>query len=93
MLYAYERVMFGPITHAVNRTIADLSARELAVMAPLIALMLLMGLYPRPLLSRMEPSVGALLGRVHAAQARIDREHREAHALAALAEAKSMAAK
>ena len=72
MLWAYERVMFGPITKTVNETIADLSAREIAVMVPLIALMLLMGLYPRPLLSRMEPSVGALLGRVHAAQARLD---------------------
>jgi NADH-quinone oxidoreductase subunit M len=83
MLYAYERVMFGPITKAVNQTIADLSAREIAVMAPLVVLMLLMGLYPRPLLSRMEPSVGALLGRVHAAQARIDRRQHDARVLAA----------
>ena len=93
MLYAYERVMFGPITKAVNRTIADLSAREIAVMAPLIALMLLMGLYPRPLLARMEPSVGALMGRVHAAQARIDRRQHEARALAALSQSKAVAAK
>ena len=80
MLYAYERVWFGPITKAVNETIADLSAREIAVMAPLMVLMLFMGLYPRLLLSRMEPSVGALLGRVHAAQARIDRRQHDARA-------------
>ena len=85
--------MFGPITKAVNKTIADLSAREIAVMAPLVALMLLMGLYPRPLLSRMEPSVGALLGRVHAAQARIDRRQHDARALAALLDRTSLAAK
>jgi NADH-quinone oxidoreductase subunit M len=72
MLRAYERVMWGPITKAVNQTLADLSAREIAVMAPLIALMLLMGLYPRPLLTRMEPSVAALLDRVHVAQARMN---------------------
>jgi NADH-quinone oxidoreductase subunit M len=71
MMRAYERVMWGPITKAVNRTLADLSGREIAVMAPLIALMLLMGLYPRPLLTRMEPSVAALLDRVHVAQARM----------------------
>jgi NADH-quinone oxidoreductase subunit M len=93
MLYAYERVMFGPITKAVNQTIADLNAREIAVMAPLIVLMLLMGFFPRPLLSRMEPSVGALLGRVHAAQVRIDRQHQDADALAALLDRKSVAAK
>ena len=69
MMWAFERVMWGPLTQAVNRTIADLSAREIAVMAPLMALMLLLGLYPRPLLSRMEPSVAELLGRVHDAQA------------------------
>jgi NADH-quinone oxidoreductase subunit M len=72
MLRAYERVMWGPITKAVNQALADLSGREIAVLAPLIALMLLMGLYPRPLLIRMEPSVAALLERVHIAQARMN---------------------
>ncbi len=50
MLWTYERVMFGPITKAVNETIGDLTGREIAVMVPLIALMLLMGLYPKPLI-------------------------------------------
>ncbi len=74
MMWAYERVMWGPITHAVNQTIKDLNARELAVMIPLMALMLLMGLYPKPLLTRMEPPVAALLDRVHAAQAQLARD-------------------
>jgi len=74
MLWTYERVMFGPITRTVNETLRDLSAREIAVMVPLIALMLFMGLYPRPLLSRMEPSVQALLSRVQKVQqARLER--------------------
>src|SRR5581483_75085 len=90
MLYAYERVMFGPIKKAVNATIRDLGAREIAVLAPLIALMLFMGLYPRPLLSRMEPSVNAVLGRVRVAQARLERERRP-RALAALLESPSAA--
>jgi NADH-quinone oxidoreductase subunit M len=75
MLLAYERVMWGPITNTLNQTLRDLTAREIAVMAPLIALMLFMGLYPLPLLTRMEPAVGALLGRVHAAEARMDATH------------------
>jgi NADH-quinone oxidoreductase subunit M len=77
MMWAYERVMWGPVTHTVNQTLADLSAREIAVMVPLVALMLLMGLYPKPLLSRMEPSVETLLGRVHAAQARMETSHHQ----------------
>jgi NADH:ubiquinone oxidoreductase subunit 4 (subunit M) len=52
-------------------------------MVPLIALILLMGLYPRPILTRMEPSINLLLDRVQVAQAHLDAEH--ARALAALA--------
>ena len=72
MLYAYERVMFGPITKAVNETLTDLSWREIGVMVPLIALMLFMGFFPRPLLIRIEPSVNAMLSRVKTAQAALE---------------------
>jgi NADH-quinone oxidoreductase subunit M len=72
--------MFGPITKAVNETIRDLTAREIAVMVPIIALMLFMGLYPRPLISRIEPSVTAMLVRTNVAQARLDAERRTARA-------------
>jgi NADH-quinone oxidoreductase subunit M len=92
MMWAYERVMWGPITKKVNETIKDLSGREIAVMVPLIALILLMGLHPRPLLTRMEPSINLLLNRVGVAQAHLDAEH--ARALAALAaRARSVAEK
>ena len=73
MMWAYERVMWGPLSKAANVMIADLSRREIAVMVPLLALMLLMGLYPRPLLNRLQPSVDALLLRVHDAQAQNQR--------------------
>jgi NADH-quinone oxidoreductase subunit M len=72
MLWTYERVMFGPITKAVNETISDLTGREIAVMVPIIALMLFMGLFPRPLISRIEPSVTAMLSRVNVAEARLE---------------------
>jgi NADH-quinone oxidoreductase subunit M len=71
MMWAYERVMWGPLTKAVNISIADLDKREIAVMAPLVGLMLVMGLYPRPLLNRMQPSVDALLLRIKQAQAQV----------------------
>jgi NADH-quinone oxidoreductase subunit M len=74
LLWTYERVMFGPITKAVNETIRDLNAREIAVMVPVIALMLFMGLFPRPLISRIEPSVTAMLARANFAQAHLELE-------------------
>jgi NADH-quinone oxidoreductase subunit M len=65
-------VMFGPITKAVNETILDLTGREIAVMVPVIVLMLFMGLFPRPLISRIEPSVTAMLSRANFAQAHLE---------------------
>jgi NADH-quinone oxidoreductase subunit M len=93
LLWAYERVMWGPVTNAVNNTIRDLTPREISVMVPLIALMLFMGLYPKPLLERIEPSVGVLLSRVDDARARLDEaNHRYAgsHASYALAAPNSL---
>ncbi|MGH7813804.1 MAG: complex I subunit 4 family protein [Candidatus Binataceae bacterium] len=76
MLWAYERVMFGPITHAINETIADLTGREIAVMAPVIALILFMGFFPNPLIRRMEPSVNVMLDRVRPAMAQLSESRR-----------------
>lgn len=74
MMWAYERVMWGRLTKSVNVTLADLDRREIAVMVPLLALMFFMGIYPAPLLTRMQPSVDALLLRVHTAQAKIQHQ-------------------
>ena len=63
MLWMYQRVIFGPLKHAENKTLVDLSRREVVVFAPILALMLVMGLYPRPFLARMEKSVEATLAR------------------------------
>ena len=76
MLWTYERVMFGPITHKINETIRDLNAREIATMVPLMAIMVVMGLYPKFIIDRMEPSIAQVVARVHAAQAHLDEEHR-----------------
>lgn len=65
MLWMYQRVMFGPLENPRNRQLQDLSAREVCVFAPIIVMLFVMGLYPRPFLSRMEPSVQAYLGRMH----------------------------
>ena len=64
LLWMYQRVIFGPITHEENRTLTDLSTRELVVIAPVIALCVVMGLFPTPFLSRIEPSVARIVERV-----------------------------
>ena len=61
LLWMYQRLIFGPVVHEENARLADLSGREIAVIAPVIALCVLMGLYPTPFLSRIEPSVDHIL--------------------------------
>lgn len=56
MLWLYQRVMTGPVA-AGNEKIGDLRARELVVVAPLIALLLVLGIYPKPVLDIINPAV------------------------------------
>jgi len=69
LLWMYQRVIFGPLDNADNKTLADVSGRELVVLVPVLVMCLVMGLFPTPFLSRMEPSLQRMLGRVPAATA------------------------
>lgn len=61
MLWAYQKVMFGPLDKAANKVLSDINPREILVLLPLAIMMFVMGIYPKPFLERMEPSVQALL--------------------------------
>jgi NADH-quinone oxidoreductase subunit M len=56
MLWLYQRVMTGPVAKG-NEKITDLVPRELIVVAPLIALLFVLGVYPKPVLDRINPAV------------------------------------
>lgn len=56
MLWLYQRVMTGPVGDG-NERIRDLIPREIAVVAPLLALLLILGLYPKPVLDIINPAV------------------------------------
>jgi NADH-quinone oxidoreductase subunit M len=64
LLWAYERVFTGVPEKEENKILADLSAREIALLAPLAALVLLIGLYPNLLLDKITPSTEAVIDRV-----------------------------
>jgi NADH-quinone oxidoreductase subunit M len=64
MLYLYRRVMFGKLTKDSLKKILDLSPREMAVFAPLIILVLWMGVYPTPFLDVMHVSVDHLMSQM-----------------------------
>jgi NADH-quinone oxidoreductase subunit M len=56
LLWAYQRMWHGRLEREENRAVADLSGREWAILAPLVAAVVVLGLFPRPLLERVEPS-------------------------------------
>ncbi|BBU20776.1 hypothetical protein MYXE_05650 [Mycobacterium xenopi] len=57
MLWLYQRVMTGPVANG-NERIRDLIPREIVVVAPLIALLVMLGFYPKPVLDIINPAVG-----------------------------------
>jgi NADH-quinone oxidoreductase subunit M len=68
MLYLYRRVIFGRLTRDDLRQMLDLSRREIALFAPLIVVVLWMGIYPKPVLDVFSASVDQLVARYQQAQ-------------------------
>ncbi|MFZ2178933.1 MAG: NADH-quinone oxidoreductase subunit M [Rhodococcus sp. (in: high G+C Gram-positive bacteria)] len=60
VLWLYQRMMGGPVTKH-NERLRDLVPRELAVVAPLIALLIILGVYPKPALDVITPAVSHTL--------------------------------
>ena len=60
LLWAYQRVFHGP-AEGENAEMADINKWELACMAPLLAGIVFLGVYPKPVLERIEPAVNELI--------------------------------
>ena len=60
-LLLYRRVVFGPLEKDDLKLLPDLNAREIAMFAPIVLIVLWMGIYPSSFLDIMEPSVQNLL--------------------------------
>ena len=59
----------SPVTKEENRTLKDLTPREIAAIVPVIVMIVWMGVYPKPFIDRIEPTVGVLLQRLERAGA------------------------
>jgi NADH-quinone oxidoreductase subunit M len=60
ILWMYQRMMTGPLPAALaegEHKVRDLVPREIAVVAPLIALLVVLGVYPKPALDVINPAV------------------------------------
>ena len=65
-LWLYRRVVFGDLIKEALKTIADMDRREKLIFAPLIAMTLLLGIYPSLVTDIIGPSVTALITDYHA---------------------------
>jgi NADH-quinone oxidoreductase subunit M len=66
-LWLYRRVIFGVLEKPALKAISDLSMREIVVLAPLVILTILFGIYPAPVLDVTAVSVKALVSGLEAA--------------------------
>jgi len=67
MLWVFQRVMFGELDNPKNQKLLDLNAREIAIMVPLIVMIFVMGLYPKPFIDKMDPAIKKLVSQMRVA--------------------------
>ena len=79
MLWMFQRVYLGNVTHEENAALPDLTPREWASVVPLCALAIVMGVLPAIFLAPMEPSVRRVVEQVRSVQPlRVDNEMQNA---------------
>jgi NADH-quinone oxidoreductase subunit M len=68
MLSVAQKMFFGPLTNEKNRGLNDLNVRETIALAPLVALVFVLGFFPNIFLSRMADATDMLIDRFTAAR-------------------------
>ncbi len=69
MLWMLRRVLFGTVQNEQNRHLQDLNLRELLVMAPLVVMMIGLGVFPTPFLEKMRGSIEPIVTRLDSTRA------------------------
>jgi NADH-quinone oxidoreductase subunit M len=60
-LFLYRRIVFGTLVKPSLQTIQDLTAREIALLAPLVVITIALGVYPKPVFDVTSPAVAKLI--------------------------------
>ena len=66
MLWLYQRVFFGELTHEENKGLEDVNLREILTLAPLIVMCLWIGVYPKPFFEMTAKSAEKIVATVAA---------------------------
>jgi NADH-quinone oxidoreductase subunit M len=78
MLSVVQKMFFGPVTNPKNRGLNDVNAREVLALAPLVALVFVIGFFPNIFLSRMTESAQAVVDRFNDGRAALNALGRDA---------------
>jgi NADH-quinone oxidoreductase subunit M len=73
LLWLYQRVMFGSVTHDVNKALPDLNLREYAILLPLVFLAFWIGIYPKPFFDYINSPVDKIVHQVNPDFYRVNR--------------------
>ena len=68
LLWAIQRILFNPLDKSENEHIPDLNRRELAIMIPIVAAIVWLGVYPAPVLNRMQGAAAHFVSMVERGQ-------------------------
>lgn len=68
MLWLYRRIAFGSAAGDDTRAMPDLSVREIAILLPIAAAVLWMGIYPRSFQEPMKPAIASIVARLDGRQ-------------------------
>ena len=67
MLFMFQKLFLGPVTHDENRQLKDINWREIVTLLPLIVFIFWIGLYPKPFFGLMAPAVEKLVSLISTA--------------------------
>ncbi len=71
LLWALQRIIYNKLSKPENEGITDLNWREIGLLVPLIAAILWIGVYPKPLLEKTEPAARRLVTYVESAAGQV----------------------
>ena len=68
LLMATRKMLYGPVVHEENRALSDLNTREVALMVPVVALIVWIGVKPSYFMDRTEASIAQVVERIDRAR-------------------------